>query len=1174
MLGLARDVVAASDIPVSDLSFATTTFSVETGLPSNVAQALIQTRDGYLWVGTEGGVARFDGVRFRIFRVNEVPALGDNLIRCFFEDRDGALWIGTQKGVARYADGRFERIGDLQAPVAAIVQHPDGAIWIGTQDAGLWEYRASKLEQRADGRLMKPTDSPMRLFVDSTGRIWAAINHGALLCIDRGAMHVPEPAMAGLRQANRFLEYPRGTLWIGNDHGLFRWRNGELRQFGKSSGLPDDQVTDLSVDHAGRLWVAVQSLWVAENPEADDFTRVTVPQVEYPRYFIQDREGTYWIGSSGDGLARMRPSAFRMLQAADDTPLRRARTVTVDTTGAIWAGLGAEPHGLVRISPDRKFTFVAIGHGAEADVNSLCGTSDGAVWIGCRGSLAVWRDGVVKRFRAYQNVRVIFEASDHSVWFGGMNKGAVRFHDGAFSTVAVPPEYAQANVTAIAQDRSGAMYLGYMGQGMLRIDGDRISRIDANAGLPALEVRAIHFDAQGRLWVGFRRDGLAVFADGKWYHGNELVQPFGERVTAIDEDDSGNLWLGTVRGVMWGRKDDFMAVAHGASAEGRFRVAGGAEGVGSGVVGMGMQPAMCKTRDGTLWFAAREGLVAVRPGTVATNAVPPPVYIETVTIDGRSTTATPELRLAAEVRSLSIDYTALSFVQPNRVMFKYRLDGHDTDWVQAGTRRTAFYTRIEPGRHRFRVIASNEDGVWSETGASLLVIQAPWFYQTWWFYALVAIALTSMALALYAWRTAGLRRLVAHQTEQIRQQLEKEAQLRAELERNARLESLGVLAGGIAHDFNNLLTVIIANIGLATTDQRVRAIAGNWLAAAERGARRAADLTQQLLTFARGGDPVRRAVALPDVVREAAEFARHGTQVRCDIEIEPNLPPANVDRAQISRVVHNLVLNATQAMPEGGIVRIRLASAEVAPKQAAALLPGRYVKLSIADHGGGIAPEHLARIFEPYFSTKPKNHGLGLATVHSIVKKHQGDITVESQVGQGTTFHVWLPAAVDVADAAPAVVAVPAPRATALRVLFMDDEEVIRTVVEGILRHLGHDGLVVADGADAIREYEAARKAGRPFDVVVLDLTVPGGMGGRAAMEVLRRIDPDVRAIVSSGYSSDPVLAHYRAYGFQAVVPKPYQVEELGRAIQEVARGQSKPGAAAGGSIGDANPPT
>jgi signal transduction histidine kinase/ligand-binding sensor domain-containing protein/CheY-like chemotaxis protein len=1137
--------------PRNELSFATTTFSVDSGLPSNVAQALVQTTDGYLWVGTEGGLARFDGVRFRIFRTNEVPALGDNLVRCLAQARDGALWIGTQAGVARYIHGHFERIAVPSAPIGAMAEDSTGVMWIGTQGHGLWSWKGGVLEQHVDAAELKATDSPMRVFVDRTDRVWLTVDRGPLLYVKQGRIHVPGLPMAALRQTNRMAETAHGTLWFGMRNELVRVRNGVATRFGQAAGIGDEQITDLMVDHSGRLWVAGRGLWVAPDPERDEFVRVEVPKVEYPRYVMEDREGTIWIGSSGDGLARMRASSFRMVNHADDVPLRRARSVTADPSGAIWAAFGEAGHEVGRMAPGGSFTWLNVGTGANADVMALVAARDGAVWLGTRGALGVWRDGRLTRFPAYQNVRVLFEARDRSIWLGVAGGGVVRWRNGSFEPIQVPAEFAAATPSTVADGERGVVYVGYLTQGILRIDEAGAQPL---GGLPAREIRAIHLDAEGRLWVGFRRNGLAVRIDGKWCNPDELSQPFGERVTAIDEDGEGNLWLGTVRGVTWGRKDDFVAVARQVlPPEGRFHLAGVAEGVGGGVVGAGTQPTMCKAPDGTLWFASREGLVAARPGTILSNRVPPPVRIEAVTVDGREVPAPGELKLPAGVRSLAIDYTAMSFVQPGRVLFRYRLVGHDNDWVQAGTRRTAFYTRLEPGRFEFRVTACNEDGVWNDTGATMTIVQAPWFYETWWFYGLLAAAIGSVGMGLYHWRTGALRRLVARQTTQIRQQLEKESQLRAELERSARLESLGVLAGGIAHDFNNLLTVVIANLGLAAADDRVTSVAGDLIEAAQRGATRAAELTQQLLTFAKGGDPVRGAVSLPDVVREAAEFARHGSAVRCDISVEPGLPAADADRGQISRVVHNLVLNATQAMPHGGIVRIAMAATQVQPDENPSVSPGRYVKLTIADEGSGIAPEHLPHVFEPYFSTKPKNHGLGLATVHSIIKKHGGHITVQSELGRGTVFQIWLPAAAAASAPAPAAGRDTPGARSSVRVLFMDDEEVIREVAGGILRHLGHEATIVADGAEAVRAYESAHAARKPYDVVVLDLTVPGGVGGREAIEAIRQIEPRVRAVVSSGYSSDPVLANPQRYGFLAVVPKPYQVEQLARAIERAA---------------------
>ncbi len=376
------------------------------------------------------------------------------------------------------------------------------------------------------------------------------------------------------------------------------------------------------------------------------------------------------------------------------------------------------------------------------------------------------------------------------------------------------------------------------------------------------------------------------------------------------------------------------------------------------------------------------------------------------------------------------------------------------------------------------------------------------------------------------------------------------ARLELELLRASKLEAVGLLAGGIAHDFNNIMAVVMGNLTLAQLDPARSEKSARWLKEAERGALRARDLTQQLLTFAKGGEPVRSAVQLPEVVREAAEFALHGSSARCEFMVDAALWPANADKGQIGQVVQNLIINAAQAMPGGGVIRVTLGNAQVDKDAPGPLAAGRYLSLTIADTGTGIAPEHLARIFEPYFTTKEQGTGLGLATVYSIIKKHRGHVAVESEFGRGTTFRLWLPAA-QAEPAAPVSSHSPFDPIRG-RILFMDDEVGICEMAKELLNQLGMEATAVTDGAAVVREYGAARAAGRPYDVVMLDLTVPGGMGGLQAMRELLKLDPQVRAIVSSGYSTDPVLANHREHGFRGVVPKPFLLPDLAETIRAV----------------------
>jgi PAS domain S-box-containing protein len=364
-----------------------------------------------------------------------------------------------------------------------------------------------------------------------------------------------------------------------------------------------------------------------------------------------------------------------------------------------------------------------------------------------------------------------------------------------------------------------------------------------------------------------------------------------------------------------------------------------------------------------------------------------------------------------------------------------------------------------------------------------------------------------------------------------------------------KLESLGVLAGGIAHDFNNLLTGVLGNLSLAR-EQPLPGEVRELVEESEQAAQRARALTQQLLTFSKGGAPVKKVLSVRSVVQDAATFALRGSAVRGELSAEDGLWSVEADAGQLAQVIQNLVINGVQAMPQGGTITLRCANVELGATSGVPLPPGRYVRMSVSDEGLGIPPEHLQRIFDPYFTTKRSGSGLGLATVYAIVKKHGGHVSVSSRVGGGTTFDVWLPATGRAADPEGAP-----PRAPARgrgRVLVMDDEHVVRNTASGMLQTLGYDVVTAADGAEAVALYEAEVTGGRPIAAVLMDLTVPGGVGGVEALRRLRIADPGVRAVATSGYSNDPVMAAHREYGFAGVLPKPYTLDDLARAIADV----------------------
>ena len=374
-----------------------------------------------------------------------------------------------------------------------------------------------------------------------------------------------------------------------------------------------------------------------------------------------------------------------------------------------------------------------------------------------------------------------------------------------------------------------------------------------------------------------------------------------------------------------------------------------------------------------------------------------------------------------------------------------------------------------------------------------------------------------------------------------------------ELLKVEKLKSVGVLAGGLAHDFNNILAIIMGNISLAKMEVADGGDPSEKFSEAEIAVKRARLLTRQLLTFSRGGAVVKKLASVSDVIKEAAESALRGSNVGCEFRIADDLLLAEIDVDQMSQVIQNIVINADQAMPQGGTIQVCAQNTTLSATDPLPLETGKYIAISIQDQGTGIQHEHLSKIFDPYFTTKHVGSGLGLATAYSVINKHKGNISVESQMGIGSTFHIHLPASGKMAlkpekeEGKPII--------GQGRILLMDDEEALRIMTGRTLESLGYEVEFAIDGAEALDLFKDARESDKPFDVVILDLTIPGGMGGKETLKKLQEIDSEVRAIVCSGYSNDPVMSNFREYGFSGMVPKPFETKELSKALHEVLKG-------------------
>ena len=369
--------------------------------------------------------------------------------------------------------------------------------------------------------------------------------------------------------------------------------------------------------------------------------------------------------------------------------------------------------------------------------------------------------------------------------------------------------------------------------------------------------------------------------------------------------------------------------------------------------------------------------------------------------------------------------------------------------------------------------------------------------------------------------------------------------MKEELLKVKKLESVGVLAGGIAHDFNNILVAILGNINLALLDGNLEEKTRKLLSKAEKASLRAKGLTQQLLTFSKGGEPVKQTTSIAEIIKDTADFVLHGSNVACRYSLPDDLWLVDIDKGQMSQVIQNIIINAKHAMPGGGTIRVNCKNIESLITPDTSLpLNDKYIKIDISDIGSGIPDNLIDKIFDPYFTTKEEGSGLGLAITHSIISKHNGYISVHSKLGEGTTFTIYLPASTSELKKEIRQETIET-RAASAKIMIMDDEEMVRDVAKAIFTMLGHEVILAADGEEAVELYKRQNDSGQPVDIIIMDLTIPGGMGGEKTVQEILAINPEAKVIVASGYSHDPVMAHYQDYGFIAAIVKPFQIQDI-----------------------------
>lgn len=733
------------------------------GLPQNSILVITQTRDGYLWLGTEEGLARFDGVRFTVFDKKNTKEIRHNYIAALCEGRDGSLWIGSRGGgLIRYKNSRFtsytKEDGLAHNAVRAIYEDRDGSLWIGTSN-GLNRFKdgAFITYTKKEGL---PRNSVLAIYKDREGRLWIGTPGGLSYFID-GQFHSLD--------ANRFPQYTvralqgdrDGHLWIGTEgSGLYRLTGGTLSRFTTREGLSSNFIRAIYEDRDGNLWIGTSEGGLNRfNPAEGKFSIFTIQHGlsgNIVRSIYEDREGSLWVGTEGGGLNRFKNGKVITYTAKDGLSNDFIRAIRQDRAGTMW--IGTEGGGLNRWK-DGSFTTYTTREGLLSNfVTSIYEDHDGTLWIGTEdGGLNCLRQGRLTIHPATaghrQSVWAILQDRQGTLWFG-TESGLHRWKDGKLTSFTVSDGLPSNFVKAIHEDPEGYLWIGVRDGYLSRMREGRIQVFTPRDGMPVANVSAFHEDRDGVLWIA-TDSGLVRWKQGQFTTYTTRDGLFSDNLYQILEDDGGRLWLTSSKGIFYIRKHQLADDPRGPVASVAYTTA---DGMKSSECTGDAQPAGWKARDGKLWFPTVKGVVVIDPENVPINSLAPPVLIEQVVVDLEPIPLDQDARLPPGTRELVFHYTALSFLAPERVRFKYRLDGLENDWIDAGTRRAAYYTSLPPGRYQFRVMACNNDGVWNEAGASFAFELRPHFYQTYWAVALLAVGVLLSGLGMHRLHIKRMKR--------------------------------------------------------------------------------------------------------------------------------------------------------------------------------------------------------------------------------------------------------------------------------------------------------------------------------------------------------------------------------------------------------------------------------
>ncbi|MBK9375201.1 MAG: hypothetical protein IPN03_16135 [Holophagales bacterium] len=1008
------------------------------GLPQNSIHSILQTREGYLWFGTYEGLVRFNGVSFVVFDTRNTAALKSNSAWALLEDRLGTLWVGTLGGgVVRSRGGVFSRYGEREGLpseyVWALCEDSGGTLWAGT-DRGLARFDGTTFRVVAlPGAPERPSISS--LLGDAAGGLWIGTAAEGLLHWDGkkvrrihptegrppGAVYSLAPSPGGVAAAF----YGLGLVEVGED--------GTVRIRGKRDGLPSDLLWSLHRDRNGALWVGSDGAGLVRisKERIESFSAGDGLSHPFVRSIAEDREGSVWIGTNG-GLNRFRDRKVLVYGAREGLADQSVRSVARTTDGTLWAG--TDSSGIWALRGER---FVVPPEAADlrgVPIRSVVAAPGNVLWIGTNGAgLIRLAGGKLTRFTKKDGlpsdiVYAVAVDPKGDVWAGTYGAGVARYDGRTFTVIDRARGLPRDVIRCLLAGRDGAMWIGTDAGGLVRLMDGVLTVLDTRHGLAADVVFSLHEDAEGLLWIG-TAGGLSVLRRDGSLRSVGLADGLpDEKVFQILEGDGGGLWMTSNKGIfrvsradvlerMAGRRGPFAALSLGRS-----------DGLPAAQCNGASSPAGLGDADGRLWFPTLKGLVGVDPARLRSNAMAPPVVIHRVLVDGRPVAGVSPVELPPRTGKIEIHYDGLSFQAPEKVRFRYRLEGFEASWVDAGTRRSAFYTSLPPGDFVFRVVAANNDGVWNETGARFAFRLKPGLHQRLGFRVGAVVVLLIAAGTGYALRMRGVRarhtelqRLVDERTRSLVAEIQRAEELRRQSDGALReaAEANRAKSRFLANMSHELRTPLNAILGYAELLADEPEVAASPRALEDVGKIRGAgghllqligDLLDLSKIEAGRMEVVAETFLVEEVVEETARTVRQLVEANRNhlvVTVDPDAGRMTSDAFRLKQVLFNLLSNAGKFTQDG---TVELQASRVRGQGADVLV------FRVADTGIGMSAEQLEKVFTPFvqgdasLTRRFGGTGLGLALSQHLARVMGGGISVSSAEGQGTTFLVELPA--------------------------------------------------------------------------------------------------------------------------------------------------------------------